>query len=489
MGGHAVTDRRLSTGVDGLDSVLQGGLIPGRSYLVRGDPGTGKTILGCHFLLEGVRQAETTLFINLEESAEDIKQNATALDFDLDAVEFLDLSPSADVFFEDKSYTVFEASDVEREPFAESVTDAVEAIDPDRIFVDPITRLRHLTRDDRGFRKQAIGFLEYLTRDDATVLFTSQHTASSSDEDLQFLSDGTIELGDADRGQSISVPKFRGSAAQSGTHAMEISDEGMVVYPALQPDEHTQQFVAEPLSSGVPGLDELLHGGIERGTVTVISGPTGVGKTTLGTHFMKEAAARGERSVIYLFEENMATFHERSESVDVPVAEMCEQGSLYVEEMEPLQLSPQQFAGRVRQEVEEQGADIVMIDGIDGYRVSVRGPEDELTRRLHALSRYLKNMGVTVILVDETYTVTGDFSATGAKLSYLADNIVVLQHIEHQGTLRKIGGVLKKRTSNFERSLREFEITEDGLSVGEPLTGLRGILSGTPEWESPRTDD
>ncbi|RLM59796.1 recombinase RecA [Halobellus sp. Atlit-31R] len=484
-----MADRRLSTGVDGLDAVLEGGLIPGRGYLVRGDPGTGKTILGCHFLLDGVDRGETALFVNLEESAADIKQNGEALGFDLDAVEFLDLSPNADVFVDDRSYTVFEASDVEQEPFAEKVTEAVEAVDPDRVFVDPITRIRHLTRDDRTFRKQAIGFIEYLTRDDATALFTSQHTDHSPDEDLQFLSDGTIELGDASSGQSISIPKFRGSGALSGTHAMEITDEGIVVYPALQPADHAQQFVAEPVSSGVPGLDELLYGGIERGTATVISGPTGAGKTTLGTHFMKEAAKRGERSVIYLFEENATTFRERSESIGVPVTEMCESGSLYVEEMEPLQLSPQQFAGRVRREVESKDADVVMIDGIDGYQVSIRGPEEELVRRLHALSRYLKNVGATVILIDETPTVTGEFAATGTELSYLADNIIFLQHIEHQGRLRKVGGVLKKRTSDFERSLREFEITGRGLEVGEPLTELREILSGAPAWEPPEHDE
>jgi circadian clock protein KaiC len=299
-----------------------------------------------------------------------------------------------------------------------------------------------------------------------------------------------IDLGYTEMGHRIDVPKFRGSAVQSGHHAMEITNSGIVVYPELRPQEHTKQFVAESISSGIPELDELLNGGFERGTVTVISGPTGAGKTTLGTQFMNEAAGRGERSVIYLFEESTSTFRERSETINIPVSDMEEQGTLHVAGMEPLSLSPQQFAQEVRKEVEANDTKIVMIDGISGYRVSLQGAEQDLTHKLHALCRYLTNMGVTVILVDETSTMMGEFSATETGISYLADNILFLRHIEYQGEIRKIAGVLKKRTSDFERSLRELEITEHGIKLGKPLTGLRGILSGIPDWadESPPSD-
>jgi circadian clock protein KaiC len=482
------TDRSL-TGVPGLDEVLQGGLIPERSYLVRGDPGTGKTILGLHFLVEGLSNDEIPLFVNLEESVEDIEKNVESLGFDLEGVEFLDLSPSADVFSEDQSYSILSPSDVEKEPFIDEITTTIEDVDPDRVFVDPITQLRHLTSDEHQFRKQAIGFMEYLTNRGATVLFTSQNTSTTPDDDLQFLSDGTIDLGYTEMGHRIDVPKFRGSAVQSGHHTMEITESGIRVYPELRPQEHAKQFVAESISSGIPELDELLNGGFERGTVTVISGPTGAGKTTLGTQFMNEAAGRGERSVIYLFEESTSTFRERSEAVNIPVSDMEEQETLHVAGMEPLNLSPQQFAQEVREEVESNETKIVMIDGIRGYRVSLQGAEQELTRKLHALCRYLTNIGVTVILLDETSTVMGDFSATDSGISYLADNILFLRHIEHQGELRKIAGVLKKRTSDFERTLRELKITEHGIKLGEPLTGLRGILSGVPNWTEKSASD
>jgi circadian clock protein KaiC len=480
---------RISTGIDGLDEILHGGFVPGRSYLVRGEPGVGKTILGFHYLRAGVENDETALYVNLEEQTADIRANAASLGIDLDGVEFLDLSPSSEFFVEDQSYGVFSADEVERDPFTDEVVDRVESLEPDRVFIDPITQLRYLSADQHQFRKQIMGLGRFLGEHDATVLFTSQSTSTAPDEDLQFLSDGTIALGRGPAGRTLSVPKFRGSATRSGTHAMRIRGTGVEVFPRLVPGDYERPFTAESIPAGVPELDELLHGGIERGTTTIVSGPTGVGKTTTGTQFVKEAAGRGERSVVYLFEEGRETLLERSDAVNIPVEEMLARGTLDVEEVEALDVSTQEFARMVRREVEEEGTRIVMIDGVNGYRQTVKGSNEELTERLHALCRYLKNMGVTVLLVEEVSTITGEFTATDVGLSYLADNIVFLRYLEVRGELRKAIGVLKKRTSDFERTLREFEITTHGLKVGEPLHGLRGVTSGTPELLDPEGEE
>ncbi|ELZ45878.1 circadian clock protein, KaiC [Halorubrum californiense DSM 19288] len=472
---------RVSTGVDGLDEVLSGGLVPTRSYMVRGQAGSGKTILGFHFLQRGIEEGETALFINLEEDLRDLKANADSLGFDTDAIEFLDLSPGADAFVEDESYEVFAPSEVEREPLTDRIVEGVTAVDPDRVVVDPLTQLRFLLSDDYQFRKQVVGFMRFLKDRGATVLFTVQNTPSLPTDDLEFITDGTIRLDAGAYGKTVSVPKFRGSSTQSGDHAYRITDAGMEVFPALQPGTRETDLTFEQVSSGIPEIDELLHGGIERGTVTIVSGPTGVGKTTLSTQFMKEAAGRGERSVIYLFEENRETFLARSRAVNIPVDEMLEKGTLQVTEVEALERSPQEFARMVRDEVEGEGADIVMIDGIAGYRLTLRGEDEQMLQQMHALGRYLKNAGVTGVFIDETRNVTGEFHATMENISYLADNIVFLRHLEVGGELRKAIGVLKKRTSDFERTIREFKITEHGITVGEPMSGLRGILSGTPE--------
>jgi circadian clock protein KaiC len=162
---------------------------------------------------------------------------------------------------------------------------------------------------------------------------------------------------------------------------------------------------------------------------------------------------------------------------------MMKQGTLSVIQMEPLLYTPDQFAREIRHEVEERKARIVMIDSVSGYQLSIRG--GDLVSHVHALSRYLRNMGVTVIFINEVENITGDFRATEVGISYLADNVIFLCYLEMFGEMRRAIGVLKKRTSSFEKTLRELEISRYGVKVGEPLTELKGILSGMPEWITP----
>lgn len=471
--------KRLSTGIVGLDEVLQGGFVPGRAYLVRGGPGTGKTTLGLHFLTAGAANGEKTLFITLGEPEAEIRKNAEAMGFDLSGVRFLDLSPTPEFFVEVETYDLFSPAEVEREPTTRRIVEEVEKLQPSRVFIDAMTQFRYLATDPFQYRKQVLSFLRFLAEQGATVLFTSESSAEAPDEDLQFLADGVIHLEFAPDGRTLSVTKFRGSDFRSGYHAMRLSEKGMEVFPRLVPEDYRREFVPETISSGVPELDELLHGGLERGTVTIITGPSGVGKTTLGLVFMKEAAGRGERSVVYTFEEGVETLLARCEAINIPVHAMMERGTLNVVPIEALRYTPDEFARLVRHEVEEEGSRLVMIDSISGYRLSLRGKD--LVSHMHALCKYLANMGVTVLLINEVEHITGEFRATEVGISYLADNIIFLRYLEMGGELHKAIGVLKKRLSDFEKTLREYEITRYGVKVGTPLTGLRGILSGTPE--------
>ncbi|KYH26112.1 DNA repair and recombination protein RadB [Halalkalicoccus paucihalophilus] len=473
---------RVSTGIEGVDSILHGGFLPERTYMVRGDPGTGKSLLGLHFLLRGTERDEEVLYINLEESEENIRQNAVSFGFDIEGIEFLDLSPDSEFFSKDLSYDIFSPDEVEQESLTAEIADRVETLTPDRVFVDPLTQLRYLAPDDYQFRKQVLSFMQFLHGEGATVLFTSQDTTPQPDDDLQFMSDGTITLTRDARERLLEVTKLRGSDFEDGRHSFRIREGRMCVFPDLIPRQHGREFADETIPSGVPELDQLLYGGLERGTATIITGPTGVGKTTTGIQFMKEAAGRGERSVVYTFEEGRETLIHRCESINMPVGEMLEKGTLRIEEIEPLELSADEFAYRVRQEVEEEGTEIVMLDGIVGYRLSVYGNHDDLTREIHKIGKYMKNMGATLLLINETNSIAGNFEVTDEGVSYLADNILFLRHLEIGGEMRKAIGVLKKRTSDFERTVREFKLDEYGIRIGEPMTDLRGILNGTPEW-------
>ncbi|MEZ3143364.1 ATPase domain-containing protein [Halobaculum sp. MBLA0143] len=471
---------RVSTGIDGLDRVTRGGLIAERSYVVGGPAGSGKTLLALSFL-DGADDDETTLLVNLEEDPADMVANAQAVGIAAESFEICDISPTAAVFSQDGTYDVFEPDEVESETFRDTVREAVEETDPDRVVVDPITQLQYLTPDVYQFRQQTLGLARYLTDRGATAVFTAQNTESAPIDDLQFVTDGLIALDPTGPVDTVSVPKFRGSGTADGEHAYRIDTDGVAVYPALSPQEAPDRSAGlETVSSGVPELDGLLGGGVERGTVTILSGPTGAGKTTLATQFAAAAAERGEHAVLYLFEERAESFRQRSEAVGIPVAEMEAAGRLEVHELEPLAYPPQEFATRVRTAVEDRGAEFVGIDGVSGYRVTLQGREEQLGSRLHALCRYLNGADVTTFLTDETHGVVGEFTGTGEDVSYLADTILFVRYLELDGEIRRAAGVLKKRTGDFERALRRFEIGADGVTLGEPLTGLHGILSGTP---------
>jgi circadian clock protein KaiC len=275
------------------------------------------------------------------------------------------------------------------------------------------------------------------------------------------------------------VVKYRGSDFRPGRHTARIGDSGVEIFPRLVPEDYRRAFEQDKMASGIPELDQMLSGGLERGTITLLTGPSGVGKSTLGVQFMKEAASHGERCVVYIFEEWSDTLLRRCSSVNIPMQEMLQRGALSLVQVEPLRFTADQFARMVRREVEDNKARIVMIDSISGYRLSLRG--EDLVLHLHALAKYLQNMGVTVLLINEVEAITGDFRITEIGVSYMVDNIIFLRYLEVNGEIRKALGVLKKRLTDFEKRMREVEITAQGFKVGEALSDLRGILIGRPE--------
>lgn len=472
---------RVTTGIEGLNEVLKGGFVPHRTYLIRGDAGTGKTILGLHYLIEGVRNNENCLFITFSETKEQINQNAQALGLDTEGIEILDLSPGSDKFTEEETYDVFHASEVEQEPIVEEIKKRIDQVNPERVFIDAITILRHLTSEQYQFREQFLSLSKYLAKQGATVLFTSETSQQNPDTDLQFMADGIIELNRSDRSRKLTVNKFRGSDYQEGNHSLEISNGGLKVSPWLVPEKAEKGFSKESLASGIPEVDEMLHGGLETGTVTLFTGPSGVGKTSLALQFAKEAAGRGDRTAVFNFDEDTDLLNSRSEAINIPISKMVEGGNLVINEVKPLEFTANQFAQRVRKEVEQEGTKIVVLDSVNGYDLGIKGKQ--LQKSLYNLTQYFRAKGITAILTNEVSKITGEFQASDMDITVIADNVVFFRYLEIEGKLKKAIGVLKKRVSDFERSLREFEITEHGLKVGAPMEDLRGILSGQPEWE------
>lgn len=484
---NSAFDQRLSTGISGLDEISEGGLLGQRSYLVRGGPGSGKTTLSLHFL--AADQSDTGLYVSLGENGTQVRRQADQLGIDANTVHFLDLSPSQNELERQPSYDLVHSSDIELQPIVDKVCDSFDRHKPARVVLDSVSQLRYLAPDAFQFRRQVLALLHYLCDQGATVIMTSEGGSEAPDDDLCFISDGIIQIDRMLEGRAISITKFRGSGFADGVHFMRLEKDGMHVFPRLVPGDYEVQVEEETTDTGVPEVDALLGGGIERGTVNVISGPTGVGKSTLGIQFARQAAMRGERAVVYSFEEQTATLKSRCNNVNMPLDDLLASGKLNIQLVEAVRHSPDELACWVRTEVEDNNARFVMLDSLSGYQLSVGRLSvvgDDVVERLHALCRYLVKRGVTVVVINEIASIAGnEVKATEEGVSYLSDTVIMLRYLEVHGELRKAIGVLKKRTSDFEKRLRGFNISSKGLNVGEPLSNLQGILNGQPQFVDP----
>lgn len=475
-------DARISTGLPGLDEILEGGFLPQNSYLVRGGPGTGKTILGMHFLAAGGPDGRS-LYVSLGENVQQLRKNAEKLGIDVSSVTFLDLSPSPEA--PKTGYRLVSAAEVEAGNVVEQIVTRAAEIRPQRIFLDFVKTLRLLSPDPYQYRMHMTSLIRYLGGLGATVLISSEYSAEQpGDDDLEFVTDGVMFLQDANINgmpeRSLWVSKVRGSDYRGGLHSVRITSKGMSVTPRLRLEAAAHPISHELIPTGIIQLDALLHGGIERGSITLISGPTGSGKTTLGMQMMKEAASRGERSVLYSFEEEVESITQRAGAVSIPFQQMVDSGMLSLKKVEPLELSADEFAGVVRHEVERNQTQIVMLDGVIGYGLSIRG--ENLVSQLHALCKYLQRRGVAVLLINELESLGVIERVTDKHFSYLADNILLLKYWEERKPdglldMKKIILVLKKRLSSFERDPREIHVSPYGIEVSRPLPHLPCFFS------------
>ncbi|MFW6280683.1 MAG: ATPase domain-containing protein [Halanaerobium sp.] len=474
----------LSTNIAGLDEVLRGGLIPERFYLIRGGPGTGKTTLGLHFLMEGLKNSEKVLLVTMTEDIKKIKENGKKYNFSMNKINYIDLSPGADFISENKDYDLFSSAQSEQKPLIEKLTKKIDDLKPDRIFFDGFTQLKYLSSDQFKFRKQILSFMQFVKKYNSTILLTSEVGVSNPDDDLQFMVDGILTISYENQNYYLEIKKYRGSSFKKGKHTLKFEEDGINVYPQLELQKNSLDYELELLSFGISEIDMLLHGGIEKGTTTIISGPTGVGKTSLGTQFIKENGNNNLASVIYTFEESYKTIMERSRSIKIPLKQLINDKKVFIEEISPLEYTPAEFAYKVSRDIKEKDISIVLLDSLTGYFLTFNSFDEmqKMITGVHYLCEYLKDQGVTVLMINESKKITGDFQATDSQTSFIADNLIFLRYIEIKGRLRKAIGVLKKRMSGFENTLRDFEISEEGIKVGKPLEDLRGILSGNPEF-------
>jgi circadian clock protein KaiC len=477
---------RASTGIPGLDLVLAGGLPTNRVYLIQGDPGSGKTTLGLQFLLEGIQRHEKVLYVTLSETPTELIAVAASHGWDVDRMPIYELSAAdKNGLRPDDQYTFFHPSEVELGETTKAMMEAVERVNPARVVLDSLSEMRLLAREPLRYRRQILGLKQFFVDRNCTVLLLDDRTSTDGDLQLQSLAHGVVVLEQlapeygAER-RRLRVVKLRGIRFQGGFHDCLISTGGLRVFPRLVAAESRSEATHKTASTGLPELDQLTGGGLDRGTSTLFMGPAGAGKSAIATQIAVTAAARGERVTMYLFDEGVDTFRRRAAGLGSNVEPHLESGHLTLVQVDPAELSPGEFADRIRSAVDRDHVSVVVIDSLNGYVNSM--PEERfLLAQLHELFMFLRQKGVLAISVVAQHGLIGSMQ-TPIDLSYLADNVILLRFFEAEGKVRQAISVLKKRSGMHERTIRELRLEPGRVSVGEPLTQFQGVLTGVPRY-------
>ncbi len=480
---RSATDRRISTGIPGLDDVLTGGFPQGHLFLVQGVPGSGKTTLGLQFLMDGAQRGESVLYVTLSESKFEIEKIARSHGWSLDGVTVFEYTPTEDNLRAEEQYSVFHPSEVEFRDTTQTILNQVEETGASRIVLDSLSELRLLARDALRYRRQVLALKHFFTTRNCTVLLLDDRTSGERDLQLQSISHGVISLEKVPREfgrtrRRLEVEKLRGSVYREGYHDYVIRGGGLVVYPRLVAAEHKNPFEDGHVSSGIAELDAMWGSGLDRGTSTLLLGPAGCGKSSLAMGYAVAAAGRGEVAAVFLFEEWTKIACRRAAGFGLDPRPHMDKGLLHLEQIDPAELSPGEFVQHVRDGVEKRGARVIVIDSLNGFLNAMPG-EHNLALQMHELLAFLNRRGVVTILVLAQTGLVGPMSSP-VDLSYLADNVLLLRFFEAGGKIRKALSVMKKRGGAHEETIRELSFRDSRISVGLPLKQFRGILMGVP---------
>lgn len=481
---NAIQPLRIDTGVDGLNDILSGGLPAGQMYLLEGAPGTGKTTVALQFIRTAVMAGENALYVTLSEPRSELEASARSHGWKEEELSIAEFIPEEASLSPEQQYTVFHPSEVELASTIQKLTQLIEERKPTRLVIDSLSELRLLAADTMRYRRQLLALKQFFAGRDTTVLLLDDRSAEGSDMQLQSIAHGVIRLNKVQQSygatrRQVEIIKLRGSSFREGFHDYTIETGGVRIYPRLIANEHDSHFVTERVKSGLESLDSMFGGGISRGSSTLLIGPTGVGKSTLAMQFAYAAARRGDRAIVYAFDEVLRTAIERAEELGLPVREEIARGTMAMSQVDPAELSPGEFIWQIRCDVEERDTRVLVIDSLNGFINAMTGERD-LLLQLHELLAFLNQKGVITFLILTQHGLVGNMQAE-IDVSYLADTVVLLRYFETEGEIRQVISVLKQRVGRHERTLREFKLGEGGIEVGEPLKGFRGILTGVPD--------
>jgi circadian clock protein KaiC len=487
---QAATPNKARMGVAGLDDVLGGGLARGRSYLLEGSPGTGKTTIAGQFLMEGAALGETCLYLTLAETEEELRASAASHGWAFDPlITIAELVPPDSLLDPEQAQTLLYSSDLELGETTRAIFEAVQRLSPSRLVLDSLSEVRLLAQSSLRYRRQLLAMKYFFARNGTTALLLDDLTTDALDKTVHSIAHGVIRLEQdapsygAER-RRLRVVKYRGQNFRGGFHGFNIDTGGVRVFPRLVASEHQRSFRREQVNTGLAPLDRLFGGGLERGTATLVIGPAGVGKSLLGFQFLHAAVRRGERAALFVFEEEVSLLRARARAMDLDLAAMEAQGLLLLRQVDAAEMSPGEFAQMVRDEAAVPGTSTVVIDSLNGYQTSM-AEERDLILHMRELLQYLNRQGIVSVLTVAQHGLVGDMRAP-VDVTYLADTVALLRYFEAFGRVRRAISVIKKRVGPHEDTIREFRITPHGLEMGEPLQDFQGVLTGVPDYAGER---
>ena len=459
----------VSTGINGLDDILGGGLPGPRLYLLQGAPGTGKTTAGLQFLLAGARAGESVLYVTLSQSRAELQQIATSHGWSLEGIAIEELE-TADTLGEAADQTIFHTANIRLERTREAVEEAIRRRSPTRLVYDSLLEIRQLSGDSVRFRREILGFKLFLAEQGITTLMIDTATEYGGDIEMEGVSHGILclekflpEYGVARR--RIEVKKMRGVGFSDGYHDIAIrAGSGVEVYPRIVPNLAPETDRSDLIKSNIGPLDGMLGGGLEAGTTTLIVGQAGTGKSTLASIYSHAALERGEGVAMFLFEERLETFFRRSEGLGMNLRPHQASGRLQIRDFNPAEISPGEFSQIVQRAVEEQDIRVVLIDSFTGY-LSALPKSDQAVMQIQSLVKYLSRRGVLSILIVANHGLLGHNVASDVDVSFLGDAVLLLRMYEWPGVIRRSITVVKKRHGPHDLNVHELVINPEGITV------------------------
>lgn len=460
----------ISTGIAGLDYILRGGLPPSNLYMLQGAPGAGKTTAALQFLRAGVEAGERCIYVSLSQTAAELESIAVSHGWTMDGIRIEELSASDGVNGA-SDQTIFQTAELRLDETRQAIERAIEEYKPSRLVYDSLLEIRLITGDTPRFRRELIGFKAFLAkRNVVALLLDTQDREGNNGEEVEGIAHGVIRFDKSleDYGavrRRIEVSKMRGVPIADGYHDMVIREgQGVVVFPRIVAGSMAENTKPELIKSGVATLDEMFGGGQESGTITLVIGQSGTGKSTMASLYSTAALERGETVALFLFEERLETFFRRSEGLGMNLRPFFDKGQLIIRDFNPNEISPGEFAQIVQTIVTQDKTRVVVIDSFTGYLNSLPH-RDKAVRDIQSLLKYLARAGVLTMLIVAQHGLLGQNVGIDVDVSFLGDTVLLLRLAEHDGRLRRNITVVKKRHGPHDLDVHELFIESSGITV------------------------